>query len=71
MLEYVGQADCTKKKKRKKIKKFYNCFQQEKATLGIGLLNGISSPDPTAQEFAAKNNRRIREWEGGKGGQEV
>lgn len=45
MLEYVGQANCTKKRKKKK---FYNFFQQEKATLGIGLLNGISSPDPSA-----------------------
>lgn len=45
MLQYVGQENCTKKRKGKK--KFYNCFQQEKATLGFGLLNGISSPDPS------------------------
>lgn len=47
MLEYVGQTNSTKKRKKKK-KKFYNCFQQEKATPGIGFLNGISSPDPNA-----------------------
>lgn len=70
MLEYVGQENCTKKRKEKK--KIYNCFQQEKATLGFGLLNGISSPDPSAlaetpSSLWPRITGRSEKGEGGKG----